>query len=339
MQKLILKNFQAPGDTLMLTATVRDLHKAYPGEYLTDVRTPTPQIWENNPYLTKLDEKDPDVKILDMHYPIINNSNEGAYHFVHGFTMNLEDQLKIKIRTTKFWGDIHFSDEEKSWVSMVHEHFTGEDTPFWLICTGGKTDYSAKWWIHEYAQEVVDHFKDKVQFVQFGAEGKGHYHPPLNGVINLVGKTDIRMFMRLMYHADGVVCPVTFAMHLAAACPQKPGKPKKKACVVTAGGREPSNFTAYTNHQFLHTNGALMCCDNGGCWKSRTEFIDDGDDHKNGELCINPVDFNGRKVQKCMYECVKPIDVIRAIEKHYDGGALSHVDKTIESNWEDRITK
>ena len=55
---------------------------------------------------------------------------------------------------------------------MVHQHFTGWDTPFWLICTGGKKDYTAKWWIPEYAQEVVDYFKDRIQFVQFGDEGR-----------------------------------------------------------------------------------------------------------------------------------------------------------------------
>jgi hypothetical protein len=335
-RKLILTNHQSPGDILMLTAAVRDLHKAWPGRFITDVRTAAGQLWENNPYITKIDEKDPEVTVIKMEYPLIHQSNEGAYHFIHGFTQFLENKLRVSIRTTKFWGDVHFSSQERAWMSMVHQHFTGRDTPFWLICTGGKTDYSAKWWIHEYAQEVVDYFKDRVQFVQFGAVGAEHYHPSLQGVINLIGKTDIRQFMRLVYHADGVICPVTFAMHLAAAMPQKPGKPKMKACIVTAGGREPSNFTCYTNHQYLHTNGALPCCDNGGCWKSRTVPLNDGDAHKDSELCVAPIEFNGRHVQKCMYECVKPIDVIRALEKYYDGGALQYVDKTIEANWEQR---
>jgi hypothetical protein len=318
-EKIILKNHQSPGDLLMLTATVRDLHLSHPGKYITDVRTPFPALWENSPYIKNLSDNDPDVKTIEMNYPIIHESNEGAYHFIHGFTRYLEDQLEIKIKVHKFWGDIYFSRAERSWVSMIQEHYTKEDTPFWLICTGGKTDYSAKWWIPEYAQEVVDYFEGKIQFVQFGLDGKGHSHPPLNNVINLIGKTDLRMFMRLMYHADGVVCPITFAMHLAAATPAKDGSSARKPCVVTAGGREPSNFTSYTNHQFLHANGAISCCDNGGCWKSRTDTINDGDKHKNGELCENPVMFNNRKVQKCMHDCVKPIDVIRAIEKYYSG--------------------
>lgn len=41
MRKLILKNHQSPGDVMMLTAAVRDLHACQPGKFLTDVRMPS----------------------------------------------------------------------------------------------------------------------------------------------------------------------------------------------------------------------------------------------------------------------------------------------------------
>jgi hypothetical protein len=336
-KKLILRNRQSPGDVLMLTSAVRDLHLSHPGKFITDVDTPCPQLWENNPYVTKL--RPEEAMLLEMHYPLIHDSNEGTYHFIHAFRLYLEQVLAIKIKATKLWGDIHFSREEFSWISMVHQHFSGWDTPFWLICAGGKMDYTAKWWIPEYAQEVVNHFRNRIQFVQFGADGPGHWHPRLKGVIDLVGKTDIRMFMRLMYHASGVVCPVTFAMHLAAATPAKPGLPMRKACVVTAGGREPSLFTAYTNHLYLHANGQMSCCDNGGCWKSRTVPLNDGDE-KDNSLCVDTVEFLGRRVQRCMHDLAKPNDVIRAIERYYEGGALCYLPEnvqTLEGNWETRL--
>jgi hypothetical protein len=47
MRKLILRSSQSPGDILMLTAAVRDLHAAYPGQFQTDVRTSADAIWEN----------------------------------------------------------------------------------------------------------------------------------------------------------------------------------------------------------------------------------------------------------------------------------------------------
>jgi hypothetical protein len=185
-KKIILRNHQSPGDLLMLTAVVRDLHRSYPRKFVIAIDTPHPQLWQHNPYISELSPDDNDVEIIDMKYPLIHESNEGSLHFIHAFRLFLEDKLRLKINPTKFWGDIHFSREELSWMSMVQQHFTQTDTPFWLICTGGKTDYTAKWWIPEYAQAVVDHFRDKVQFVQFGDIGANHCHPPLDGVINLV---------------------------------------------------------------------------------------------------------------------------------------------------------
>lgn len=338
-KKLILRNYQAPGDVLMLTAAVRDLHLSHPGRFLTDLDTPFPELWTYNPYVTKLASGDK-AEVIEMNYPIVHESNEGAYHFIHGFRLYLEDQLNIRIKATKFWGDIHFSQEELGWMSMIQQHFTGVDTPFWLICTGGKKDYTTKWWIPEFAQTVVNHFRNRIQFVQFGAVGENHCHPPLKGVINLTGQTDIRMFMRLMYHASGVVCPITFAMHLAAATPVKQGHPPRRPCVVTAGGREPNNFTAYTNHVFLHANGQMACSSNGGCWRSRTARIDDGDE-KDNSLCENTVDFKGRPVQRCMHDLVTANDVIRAVERYHTSGMLQYLpkgSKTIHAEWKDRIT-
>lgn len=340
-RKIILDCHMSPGDVLMLTAALRDLHDSHPGQFVTGVSTPFPEIWEFNPYITRLDPKASDVETIKVHYPIIHESNEGPYHFIHGYRLFLEQELGVSIRAGRFWGDIHLSEEEKGWVSMIHEHFTGRDTPFWLICTGGKMDYTAKWWIPEYAQQVVDYFKDKIQFVQFGAEGKDHCHPSLNGVINLVGKTDLRMFIRLVYHASGVICPVTFAMHLAAAMPSRAGMPLRKSCVVTAGGREPCTFTKYTNHIYLHANGQMRCCDNGGCWASRTVPVGDGEENDN-KLCSDTVEFAGRRVQRCMHDLVTAEDVIRAVEKYHLGGSLEYLpekEKTIHAEWGDRITR
>ena len=41
--------------------------------------------------------------------------------------------------------------------------------------------------------------------------------------------------------------------------------------MVVAGGREPAQWEAYPHHQFISTNGALRCCEQGGCWKSRCQ--------------------------------------------------------------------
>jgi len=311
-QKLILKSSLSPGDIVTLTAAVRDLHKAYPKAFLTDVRTSCGSLWDNNPYITKLDEKDPEVRILNMNYPLINQSNQLPYHFIHGYRMDLENHLDTKIPPSAFKGDIHLSAAEKSWISQVQE-VTKTDTRYWLIVSGGKYDFTTKWWHPGRFQEVVDHFKGVIQFVQVG-EGN-HNHPPLKGVINLVGKTDLRQMVRLMYHADGVICGVTFLMHLAAAVETKPGRPKLRPCVVIAGGREPVQWEEYPGHQFLHTIGSLKCCETGGCWKSRIVARGDND-HKDKSLCSFPIQTEGNAIiPKCM-DMIKTSDVISAVNKY-----------------------
>jgi ADP-heptose:LPS heptosyltransferase len=318
VKKLILRNSQSPGDVVMLTAAVRDLHAAHPHEYLTDVRTPCPAVWENNPYLTELAEDAPDVRVIDCHYPLIHRSNQAPYHFLHGFMEYLNEQLGSAIRPTAFRGDIHLSHEEKTWISQVEE-ITHAPIPFWIIVAGGKRDFTIKWWDRERYQQVVDHFAGRIAFVQVGEAG--HEHWPLRNTIDLVGKTDLRQLIRLVYHTQGVLCPVTSLMHLAAAVELPPGMPKNRPCVVVAGGREPPHWEAYPHHQFLHRTGALSCCDNGGCWKSRVRPLGDGDPNDQAEnLCVDVVS----DLPRCM-DLIRAQDVIRAIEIYFEGRAISYL--------------
>ena len=63
------------------------------------------------------------------------------------------------------------------------------------IVAGGKYDFTAKWWDPRRFQQVVDHFEGRIQLVQCGEASA--LHPRLHGVIDLVGKTDLRQFVRL----------------------------------------------------------------------------------------------------------------------------------------------
>lgn len=318
MSKLLLKCGLSAGDIVMLTAAVRDLHRCHPRRFVTDVRTPFPDLWKKNPHLTPLSEDDPEVERIDCSYPLINQCNETPYHCLHGFIAFLNDRLDLAIKPTAFKGDIHLSDQEKAWFSQVHE-VTGKDTPFWIVAAGGKYDVTLKWWQSERYQEVVNHFRGKIQFVQIGSHG--HHHPKLDGVIDLRGQTSLRELIRLVYHAQGVLCPVTALMHLAAAVETKPGRPPSRPCVVVAGGREPAHWEAYPGHQFIHTNGALACCANGGCWKDRTERLGDGDQRdRPGHLCVNVV--NG--LARCL-DMITPVEVIRRIEMYFKGGAIQYL--------------
>ena len=286
-RKLILQNRQSPGDILMLTAAVRDLHRHYPGEFLTDVRTTAEALWEANPYLTALDEDAADVETVECHYPLIHRSNREAVHFLHGYIAFLNDRLGLRIRLSEMRGDVHLSPEEMAAPSAV-ARWCGGEVPYWIIAAGGKWDYTIKWWDIARWQAVVDHFAGRLFFVQVGE--RGHYHPRLRGALDLRGRTSLRALVRLMHHAQGVVCPVTCLMHLAAAVPRAEGIAAERPCVVVAGGREPVAWEAYPGHHFLHTIGALPCCAEGGCWRARTAPLGDGDaKDEPGALCQHPI--------------------------------------------------
>jgi hypothetical protein len=320
MRKYVFRCRLSLGDIVLLTAAVRDLHLHFPGRYCTDVRTCFPDLWTHNPYLTPLGEYDPGVKVLDCKLPLINRSQISACHSIHGFIDFLNQYLGTSMKPTAFRGDIHLSRREKAALSQVHK-LTGADIPFWLISAGGKYDCSIKWWEARRYQEVVDHFHGRIQFVQVG--DAAHYHPKLRGVLDLRGRTSVRELIRLVYHAEGVLCGVTSLMHLAAAVPLRPDRHPMRCCVVVAGGRESPHWGAYPGHQFIHTVGALPCCARGGCWKARTVPLGDGDERDGkGHLCVNV--RNG--LPRCM-DMITSNEVIRRIETYFEGGAARYLSR------------
>ncbi len=279
----------------MLTAALRDLHLSHPGRYLTDVRTNHPDLWENNPYVTPLSEDDLDVEVIECHYPIIDQSRRAPIHFLSGYSDYLAKKLNLEIYIHRFGGDIHLSEGERKAPSPIVEQLE-EDQDYWVVVAGGKYDFSVKWWETERYQEVVDQFDEELQFVQVG--NAGDFHPPLRNVIDLRGKTSIRELIRLIYHARGILCPITLLMHLAAAIEKHPDMVARRPCVVIAGGREQPSWASYPNHQYLHTIGMLDCCANTGCWKARVVPLHDERELDDpAGLCLNAV---GRNLPKCM---------------------------------------
>lgn len=351
MKKIILTNDRAAGDVLMLTAFVRDMHRAYPGEFLTDVWTGNFQMWDHNPHITPLVQNAPDVVHVRAEYPAIESSNVRPGHFITAFHEYLEEKLtelfqppsRYHIPVTEFRGDIHLSVAERqpSFSAHYQRRCDGSieplespafsmpfpERPYWIVVAGGKYDFTTKWWNPAHYQSVVDMLAGEVNFVQCGL--KGHWHPPLRGVTNFVGKTNLRHFLQLIHHSEGVLCPVTFAMHAAAALPMeswhtdRSGKtlPRLRPCVVIAGGREAPHWEAYPGHQFLHTVGTLPCCAHGGCYCVRCQKVGDVDDagepdHRDCEnLCQLPVAVSNKlMIPQCMND-IAPETVVASIRR------------------------
>lgn len=92
---------------------------------------------------------------------------------------------------------------------------------------------------------------------------------------------------------------------------------------MIAGGREPPHWEAYPHHQFLHRAGALLCCDDGGCWKARVRPLGDRDAKDRAEnLCVDVVGA----LPRCM-DLITSDDVARAIEVYFEGGAIAYLSR------------
>jgi len=215
-------------------------------------------------------------------------------------------------------GDIHMTAEEKN-RNIIKDLYDIDH--YWVIAPGGKRDCTTKIWDWRRFQDVINYFEGKVKFIVIGKSDL--LVEKLDKVINLTDKynKDIRGLMSLVYHSDGSVCGPSALMHLAAAIPPR-WHSERKPCVSIFGGREPTAWSWYCNHQVLHTNGAFSCCDNGGCWTARTVPLPKDPKH-NESLCRKRVKSEGRTIQACM-NSITSDDVIRAIEKYYDGDVYTY---------------
>lgn len=264
MRKIVITNYLCPGDVCVLSATIKALKEAHP-EIQLDYQGLHKSLFEHNPYLEPLSVEDPDVFEFEAHYPGINESNQRPKHFIECFAEYFERELRLDIPIKSCYPDLHLSKEEQLRNPILNK--IGREIPYWIIVAGGKDDFETKIWPFKNYQEVVDHFKGEILFVQVGH--KDDIHEPLNGVINMVGKTSLRELVQWIYHSDGVLCPITAAMHIAAGCPQKKFGPERKPCVVLGGGREPVHWEKYPNHSYINRVGKLDCCATGGCWVSK----------------------------------------------------------------------
>lgn len=330
-RKIIFVNGQSPGDGIALVFAIHSLHETHPDKFITDLRCPYGQLVEGDPCITKLDENEPSVEVIQATYETIHQSNQKPHHFIMSFLKDMEKAVGVNIEPTDFSGFLHINEQEKYWYSAVYQELN-KDVPYWIIDAGYKSDYSAKQWEFERYQAIIDACPE-VTFVQIGHrdERGWHVHPDLTGnnLINMVGKTDLRQFVRLVYNSFGVITPVSMPMMMSYAVPPHPRfRRNSRACIVIAGGREANHWQMGPNHQYLHTCGILDCCNLGGCWKSRIEPLDfkpsspqeaESEKAKNTSLCLRPVvTESGQKIALCM-DMIKAEDVIKFVKQYMFG--------------------
>ena len=318
MERLLLRHQRAPGDIIVMTALVRDLAIAYPGKYHIGVDTSFKEIWDNNPYIRPMPDKK-GARIVNLTYgEYIRKAAHEQIHFLTAFHKNLKTQTGIDVPLLYPHPDLHLSPAEQKPLL---------DGRYWVVVAGGKGDFTTKHWVYERYQKVVDILTGLgIPVVQIGGKGSypTHFHPELQNVTSLVGKTDLRQMFRVINNADGVICTITSAMHIAAAM----GKP----CVVTSGGREEWWWEAYhkdnpglspvqkllpVSHRYLHTIGKLDCCAKKGCWKNKVQKLE-GDK----SFCNYAVPAeSGQIVPLCM-DMISVEKVVSSVLTYYMDGTL-----------------
>lgn len=264
---------------MTLTSGLRDLHMAYPGEFETGMDTSCPAVFEHNPRVTKFTDF---VEPMDLHYPLVKESNRCGLHMVNGFRMDMEQRLGLDIPQGPIRGELWLSEEEKGRAVP----FAREDKPMWIINGGSKSDFTCKQWSWARWQKIVYDLKDRIQFVQVGA--LEHEHPRLDGVTQMIGRTTLRELLVLAYRAHGIVTGNSALMHIAA-CFQKP-------CVVVSGGREPRSWCEYPGQVFISNDMQFDCNKEGGCWRWRVQPLKDGLTGPEGRLLDEPEKLCSRPV-------------------------------------------
>lgn len=255
---LLLKTDQMPGDAVAMTAAIHSLHAAHPSKYITAVESPWPEVFEYNPNLVPAGTI-PGAQVVHMHYPAVHRCNDRGIHFMQGWCEFLGMALGVQVPLL---------------TNRPHLYFPNPSPPtedFWVVCSGGKRDFTTKLWGHRNYQEVVDYLHGRVRFVQVGAARDEHHK--LERTESMVGMTTLRQLFDMVRHAKGVLCGISLLMHVAAAL--------EKPAVIVAGGREPVQWNAYPKQQYVHTVGALSCRSVQGhvgnaCWRSRVVPLGDG---------------------------------------------------------------
>jgi ADP-heptose:LPS heptosyltransferase len=313
-RRLLLDQRQAAGDVLVLTAAVRDLMRQYPGVYEVDYcghhgrLSDGNNLFANSPYITPFYEGPPHdlaQHCVDCRYIMCDYSyaiqRPHRDHFLKAFHESLSHKLGVPIEFTEFKPDLHLSLEER-------EPWPGLPERYIFLNAGWKNDFTAKQYSSYRFQKVVDALHDRIAFVQVGSSADNH--PALNNVINLVGQTNLRQTIRVMYGASLCITANSYPMHLAAAVPTKTGD--IRPCIVLAGRREQSTWCQYPGHALLGSLNKLDCGERlgSGCWRSKVRKVDN-----DNSICRNPVqDEAGQWITECLHR-VTAENIIRSVEE------------------------
>lgn len=327
MTHRIVINYKAGlGDVVLATAIARSVHAAHPGKFELFAHTSFPAVWANNPFCTHTKHAVPNASVIDLKmafHTVLTNMHHKKLkmHCLQGTRDAFTILSRIPAPLVKPHGDIFLSDEEKKPL------ISGK---YWVMVAGGKLDLTVKHWQFSKWQAVVDELGARgIKVVQVGANAANHWHPPLRNAFSAVGYTEEsdtrdaeRDLFSIIHGAEGVICGITGAMHIAAAL--------SKPCVVVGSASEEPWWEHYTDdygamgaaepvdlpHTYLTSFGKLPCCEEVACWRKKTIPLSNSDIVEKGDkLCLEPIRMVEQSVAACMM-LIEPQQVVAAVMGH-----------------------
>ncbi len=163
------------------------------------------------------------------------------------------------LRDVEFAPNISLRDEEREKVDNILEENGFGNSPFIIIETETKKDFSNKRWLPENWRRLVELLRERWPSHAIIQISPGQM--PLEGVRDISGRTSFREAARFLERSALFIGPEGGLMHLAAAV--------GRASVILHSGYDPVELTAYPMHAIIHHQiecsacGYLDDCPNG----------------------------------------------------------------------------
>jgi ADP-heptose:LPS heptosyltransferase len=285
------------GDAVILAGAIAKLKEQRPDLHI-GVGGANIHAYDNHPDIDRsVTRSNADQHIKVNAAGICRPKKRRMFQFSSGFVKALFEPFGLEHNHAGCRPAVYLTEDERQ--------VRASEKPYWVLATGGREQMTTKWYPSDQAQRVADGLRERgFDVVQVGSAAG--YHPPLEGTVNLIGKTTLRQLFGVIHNANGVICPVTSFLHIAAATPRD-GEPIPVICLN--GGREDPHFATYPETKVLHTIGDLDCCRRYGCWAHNCHILAPGPMERIGKpdkdgdpprRCKNGVNIDGVLYPKCM---------------------------------------
>lgn len=292
----------APGDTVGVSAFVRDYTTAFPDSRLSVNSCRADEIFAHDDRVTRIP---PQTTPITLRYrPTIDAARtDPNRRYMYAAHDSFETVTGVRLPRGSAKPSLILSRDERT---------PPRQQPYAVVAGGSKADIATKQSPPELFREVVAKTQH-LNWVQVGRTDGVRIKDRqwlIPYTANLLGKTSVRELMRLIAHASVVLCHTSLPMLLAAAF--------DVPCIVVGGGREsPSLFTGL-GVTYLDTLGQLDCCKLQACKALYPIQTHSEVPYPSGTVCSDPVQTENVWIGRCMtlYTADQIVSALSTSKRH-----------------------